>query len=1028
MFRRFSLSLYASLLFYGSLYAEEPTNSQELGTIQVTGNVDSQSVAEQKVGETKTTAQTIKKQQITDSRDLVRYQTGITAVETGRFGASGYAVRGVDENRVAITVDGLRQAETLSSQGFKDLFEGYGNFNNTRNGVEMENVKTANITKGADSIKAGSGALGGSVMFETKDARDFLTEKNYHFGFKQGYQSADSQNFHSFTGAARYGWFDFLVINTDRHGHERKNYFYDIYDNKEDKLHIGKTREKADPYTITKKSTLVKVGFQPGDEHRFSVAVDNSKLNSDGEDLSYTLRLGSRPGAPERYGSRTNHDSSDRRNVQFSYENFSETPLWDHVKISYSKQNIKNRAINKEGCQGSACQNTQNPAGLQLKENSNNYEITDKNNRSLTTDTNSYDSDTPAPIKDNAGNNLNPGTDFKTQNSTGIFLDCTKINCDKKFRVLRAKYDTEDYMKNDKGYTYEFVERDITKHTLPNGQVYGTIEKSSEDATVTRPNTDPAWSWYGDWSTSYDLYHILPYTDGYNSIQYSDRTLDTETQQVNLDFEKDISLFDTIENSISYGGLLDQTDKSMTNKDGFYSGDSQWWDNILFGRTPGGGVPNPDYHMNGNQRSNTTAVNTYLIPVQTTTTAGYIGDEIQITKYVGFDLGYRYDKVKHKPKYTGYPEVPRGIITGLWVPYPYNPYDGIHGYYTPYGEENYQQNLKFLLREKEYKSGSYKLGLNLDPLDWIRIQLKSSKGFRAPTSDEAYMTFKHPDFSIRPNIFLEPEIARTKEIALTFYSERSRITFDVFKTDYKNFIDLEFLGNLQVVDQQIPYPFYQNVNRDSAKVHGFEINTHLELGDVSESLEGFRLGYKYSRQKGRMSCASNGSNANNSNSGCSRGEEVPMNAIQPPTSVYNIGYSTPGDKYGIDLFITDVGAKKRKDTYNMYWKSQVERTDPYWGHIDASIVNGEPVTDNTKGWRSGDYTVVDVIAYAKPQKNFNFSLGVYNLTNAKYITWDSARSIRAFGTVNMIDQATGAGIGRFYAPRRNFRFNWEITF
>ncbi|WP_298042415.1 hypothetical protein, partial [uncultured Campylobacter sp.] len=70
MFRRFSLSLYVSLLFYGSLYAEEPANSQELGTIQVTGNVDSQSVAEQKVGETKTTAQTIKKQQITDSRDL----------------------------------------------------------------------------------------------------------------------------------------------------------------------------------------------------------------------------------------------------------------------------------------------------------------------------------------------------------------------------------------------------------------------------------------------------------------------------------------------------------------------------------------------------------------------------------------------------------------------------------------------------------------------------------------------------------------------------------------------------------------------------------------------------------------------------------------------------------------------------------------------------------------------------------------------------------------------------------------------
>ena len=1016
MFRRFSLSLYASLLFYGSLYAEDQANSQELGTIQVTGNVDSQSVAEQKVGETKTTAQTIKKQQITDSRDLVRYQTGITAVETGRFGASGYAVRGVDENRVAITVDGLRQAETLSSQGFKDLFEGYGNFNNTRNGVEMENVKTANITKGADSIKAGSGALGGSVMFETKDARDFLTEKNYHFGFKQGYQSVDSQNFHSFTGAARYGWFDLLVINTDRHGHERKNYFYDIYDSKEDKLHIGKTREKADPYTITKKSTLVKVGFQPGDENRFSVAIDDSKQNSDGEDLSYTLRMGSRPDASERYGNRTNHDSSDRKNVQFAYENFSETPFWDHVKISYSKQSIKNRAINREGCQGSACQQTQNPSGMHLDSSSGTHNLVDKNNRPISVDPGDV-AEEAYIVRDGSGNVLRLNDDYKAHLGSAIdmwgdvyhstYVDCSKIDCNKKFKVLKETYDGNTW-----NYNYELVERELEKHTLPDGRTYGTIKRDSSDAD--------------DGTKYHKLSFLTPGTDGYNSIQYTDRTLDTETQQLNLDFEKELSLFNIIDNSISYGGLLDKTDKSMTNKDGFYAGDSQWWDSIFFGNV--NNVPNPDWHMNGNLRSNTTAVNTYLIPVQTTTMASYIGDEIQITKYVGFDLGYRYDKVKHKPKYTGYPEVPRGIITGLWVPYPYNPYDGIHGYYTPYGEENYQQNLKFLLREKEYKSGSYKLGLNLDPLDWMRIQLKGSKGFRAPTSDEAYMTFKHPDFSIRPNIFLEPEIARTKEIALTFYSERSRITFDVFKTDYKNFIDLEFLGNLQVVDQQIPYPFYQNVNRDSAKVHGFEINTHLELGDVSESLEGFRLGYKYSRQKGRMSCASNGSNANDSNSGCSRGEEVPMNAIQPPTSVYNIGYSTPGDKYGIDLFITDVGAKKRKDTYNMYWKSQVERTDPYWGHIDASIVNGEPVTDNTKGWRSGDYTVVDVIAYAKPQKNFNFSLGVYNLTNAKYITWDSARSIRAFGTVNMIDQATGAGIGRFYAPRRNFRFNWEVTF
>ena len=92
----------------------------------------------QSTSSTVKTAKELSKQMVADSRDLVRYETGVTVVETGRFGASGYAIRGVDENRVAINIDGLRQAETLSSQGFKELFEGYGNFNNTRNSVEVE--------------------------------------------------------------------------------------------------------------------------------------------------------------------------------------------------------------------------------------------------------------------------------------------------------------------------------------------------------------------------------------------------------------------------------------------------------------------------------------------------------------------------------------------------------------------------------------------------------------------------------------------------------------------------------------------------------------------------------------------------------------------------------------------------------------------------------------------------------------------------------------------------------------------------
>ena len=370
--------------------AETKDSEVNLNAVEVTASPEDDPTTK-KVGETKKSAQTLSKQQVSDSRDLVKYETGVTVVESGRFGASGYAIRGVDENRVAITIDGLRQAETLSSQGFKELFEGYGNFNNTRNGVEMENVKVATITKGADSIKTGSGALGGSVMFETKDARDYLVNKDYYFGFKHGYQSANSQNMRSLTLAGKFKLLDLLIVNTTRDGHETKNYFYDMGD----KTKVGREREVADPYNITRKSTMVKVGFQPSDEHRFSIMHDDSTLNTDGEDLSYSLRYFKTGTTNEAHalGERKNHDKSTRKNIQFAYENLVETPFWDSFKISYSTQKIKNKAKSDEYCSNDSCANVRNPSGLNLvyDKNAGVYKVVDKKGNELNGEHDSYD-------------------------------------------------------------------------------------------------------------------------------------------------------------------------------------------------------------------------------------------------------------------------------------------------------------------------------------------------------------------------------------------------------------------------------------------------------------------------------------------------------------------------------------------------------------------------------------------------------------------------------------------------------------
>ncbi|WP_162628319.1 TonB-dependent receptor domain-containing protein, partial [Haemophilus influenzae] len=247
-----------------------------------------------------------------------------------------------------------------------------------------------------------------------------------------------------------------------------------------------------------------------------------------------------------------------------------------------------------------------------------------------------------------------------------------------------------------------------------------------------------------------------------------------------------------------------------------------------------------------------------------------------------------------------------------------------------------------------------------------------------------------------PNTDLKPEIAKTKEIAFTLHNDDwGFISTSLFKTNYKNFIDLIFKETrefkLASGGSSLPFSLYQNINRDSAVVKGIEINSKVFLGKMAKFMDGFNLSYKYTYQKGRM-------NGN-----------IPMNAIQPKTMVYGLGYDHPNHKFGFDFYTTHVASKNPEDTYNMFYKEEKKK-------------------DSTIKWRSKSYTILDLIGYVQPIKNLTIRAGVYNLTNRKYITWDSVRSIRSFGTSNVIDQSTGLGINRFYAPGRNYKMSVQFEF
>ncbi|HHF6588553.1 TPA: TonB-dependent hemoglobin/transferrin/lactoferrin family receptor, partial [Haemophilus influenzae] len=920
--------------------------------INVSGSTEnSDTKTPPKIAETVKTAKTLEREQANNIKDIVKYETGVTVVEAGRFGQSGFAIRGVDENRVAINIDGLRQAETLSSQGFKELFEGYGNFNNTRNGAEIETLKEVNITKGADSIKNGSGSLGGSVIYKTKDARDYLINKDYYVSYKKGYATENNQSFDTLTLAGRYKKFDVLVVTTSRNGHELENYSYKNYN---DKIQ-GKKREKADPYKIEQDSTLLKLSFNPTENHRFTFAADLYEHRSRGQDLSYTLKYQKTDPNLAEVDSRHTNDKTKRRNISFSYENFSQTPFWDTLKLTYSDQRIKTRARTDDYCDAGVrhCAGTENPHGIKLQDG----KITRRDGTDIKLKNKDTYIDTDKSEKTN-GFTLKRGSEY--------WFDCSIYDCDKPVTYWK----TVDYTGN-------IQENSLTldKKFQQNGK---TFAKSSK--TTWRDNV------------------LLP-SKGYLERLWQERDLDTNTQQLNLDLTKDFKTWH-IEHNLQYGGSYNTAMKRMVNRAGNDAYDVQWWAERTLGTKteyfPTREVPETcenTFSWNAFLCPRVDPEFSYLLPIKTTGKSVYLFDNFVITDYLSFDLGYRYDNIHYQPKYKHgiTPKLPDDIVKGLFIPLEKNKTsdDDI--------KKNVQQNIDYIAKQnKKYKAHSYSFVSTIDPTSFLRLQLKYSKGFRTPTSDEMYFTFKHPDFTILPNTDLKPEIAKTKEIAFTLHNDDwGFISTSLFKTNYKNFIDLIFKREqdfpLVSGGSSLPFSLYQNINRDNASLKGIEINSKVFLGKMAKFMDGFNLSYKYTYQKGRM-------NGN-----------IPMNAIQPKTMVYGLGYDHPNHKFGFDFYTTHVASKNPEDTYNMFYKEEKKK-------------------DSTIKWRSKSYTILDLIGYVQPIKNLTIRAGVYNLTNRKYITWDSARSIRSFGTSNVIDQTTGLGINRFYAPGRNYKMSVQFEF
>jgi hemoglobin-haptoglobin utilization protein B len=329
-----------------------PQAHQDLNEVKVIGGRKVQ-----KLGEEKIHRQVLDKQMVSDESDLVRYDPGINVVEGGRSGSNGFAIRGVDKDRVAINVDGLAQAESRSSEAFQELFGAYGNFNANRNTSEPENFSEVTLTKGADSLKSGSGALGGAVNYKTKSASDYVSEeKPYHLGIKGGYIGRNSQKFSSITAAGTWLGLDALMVYTRRFGKETKNrstegdvsikneneYVFDPIFGKPSNyltyIATGVARSRPDPQEWVNKSTLFKLGYNFNDRNRIGWIFEDSRTDRFTNELSNLWAGSTTSAATGDY--RHRQDVSYRRRTGVEYKNELEHGPWDSLKLRYDKQRI----------------------------------------------------------------------------------------------------------------------------------------------------------------------------------------------------------------------------------------------------------------------------------------------------------------------------------------------------------------------------------------------------------------------------------------------------------------------------------------------------------------------------------------------------------------------------------------------------------------------------------------------------------------------------------------------------------------
>ena len=332
--RKSSLAVAVALVTSATAVAQEPPPAQAtlMNQVTVTATRTERALDDVASSVSVVTAEDIEQNLVTDIADLVRYEPGVTVTNDSRTGSGSFNIRGMDGNRVKITVDGVDQPKAFDST---KMF-----LRSQRNYVDIDALKSVEILKGPASTVHGSDAVGGVVAFMTKDPADYLNKQgdDTYASVKAGYSSVDNTFSETLSLANRTGDLESMLVYTRRDGSERETFGgADI---------SGDARGLSNPQEASSNNLLGKLQYQVNETHRVGFTAEwfDADTVTDMRSMQGSQTTGN-DGAYNRFDA---DDTASRTRLGFKHEWHANNVAFDELKWSLNWQRAESNQITND--------------------------------------------------------------------------------------------------------------------------------------------------------------------------------------------------------------------------------------------------------------------------------------------------------------------------------------------------------------------------------------------------------------------------------------------------------------------------------------------------------------------------------------------------------------------------------------------------------------------------------------------------------------------------------------------------------